>query len=438
MVTRNMLWTNRSVLALAGNADPIQVITQKAREMVMGAIEAGWSGPPYDPFALAEHFSIPVVARQDIPEARTVPSNQGYLIEFNPNRPRNRVKYSICHEIAHTYFPDCADRVRNRLTHEKMKGDDWQLETLCNIAAAEMLMPIGSVTGLSSDKLGIDDVLEARKRHEVSAEAVLLRAIRLTTGQYAMFCASSWPGRDVTAEQYLVDYGFASRSWQIGVPKTGEPLPKGTVAAECVAIGYTSKGYEDWGRSLGKLRVECVGVPSYPNQVIPRVLGIVAPVRHVATDIGTMTILNGDATEPRGTGSRIIAQVVNDSALTWGGGLSLAVRKKWPSAQQDFRAWATSPGNNLRLGNVHLVSIDDTLALASLVAQHGYGPSPRPRIRYSRLEACLEKLSEIAIKRGASVHIPTPFAELMALWSFTSTFTPNPRPWSSDTSASRN
>src|SRR5258708_6467006 len=120
-----------------------------------------------------------------------------------------------------------------------------------------------------------------------------------------------------------------------------------------------------------------------------------------------MTILNGDATEPRGTGPRIIAQVVNDGALTWGGGLSLAVRKKWPSAQQDFRAWATGPpGNNLRLGNVHLSSIDDTLAVASLVAQHGYGPSPRPRIRYSPLEACLEKLSEIAIKRGASVSHP--------------------------------
>jgi O-acetyl-ADP-ribose deacetylase (regulator of RNase III) len=267
-------------------------------------------------------------------------------------------------------------------------------------------MPIGSVPGFSTEKLGIDDVLEARKRHEVSAEAVLLRAIRLTSGQYAMFCASTWPGRPDTSEEYLIDYGFASKSWQVGVPKTGEPLPKKTIAAECVAIGYTAKGYEDWGHSLGKLRVECVGVPSYPNQTVPRVLGIVAPVRHTAPDIGTMTILNGDATQPRGSGSRIIAQVVNDGALTWGGGMSLSVRKKWPAAQQDFRSWATSEGTNLRLGNVHLSTIDDALAVASLVAQHGYGPSPRPRIRYSQLEACLEKLSALAMKRNASVHIP--------------------------------
>jgi Zn-dependent peptidase ImmA (M78 family) len=72
------------------------------------------------------------------------------------------------------------------MTHEKMKGDDWQLETLCNISAAEMLMPIGSVPALASGQLTIDAVIESRKRHEVSAEAVLLRAVRLTAGQYSV------------------------------------------------------------------------------------------------------------------------------------------------------------------------------------------------------------------------------------------------------------
>ena len=90
----------------------------------MQAIQSGWSGPPYDPFQLADLLKIPVVARQDISEARTVPSKSGFVIEFNPNRPRNRVRYSICHELAHTLFPDCGERVRNRATHERMQGDD--------------------------------------------------------------------------------------------------------------------------------------------------------------------------------------------------------------------------------------------------------------------------------------------------------------------------
>ncbi|MBZ5697626.1 MAG: ImmA/IrrE family metallo-endopeptidase [Acidobacteriia bacterium] len=406
MAPKAKVWTHHSVLALAGNADPVDLVTEKARAIVMGAIEDGWSGPPYDPFALAEHLKIPVVARQDISEARTVPSKQGFVIEFNPNRPRNRVKYSICHEIAHTCFPDCAERVRNRLTHEKMTGDDWQLETLCNIAAAEMLMPIGSVSGLADEHLTIDAVLDSRKRHEVSAEAVLLRAVRLTSGQYSVFCASRRPGQGGPSDDYSIDYAVSSKSWSTGVIRPGMPLPKVSVVGECIAIGFTAKGYDEWALPFGRVRIECVGVPPYPNQIIPRVLGIVAPQRQVAVDHARITHLGGDATQPRGSGPRIIAQLVNDSAFTWGGGLSLAVRKKWPTAQQDFRSWAMNDRKNLRLGNLHFAPIDDTLGVASLIAQHGYGPSPKPRIRYTHLKTALEQLGALASQHHASVHIP--------------------------------
>ena len=114
-----------------------------------------------DPFALAEYLRVTVIAREDILEARTVPARGGYSIEFNPNRPRNRVKYSICHELAHTLFPDCAERVRNRVTHRDMKGDEWQLEMLCNIGAAEMLMPVGSTPSLEGGRFTIDAIVEA-------------------------------------------------------------------------------------------------------------------------------------------------------------------------------------------------------------------------------------------------------------------------------------
>jgi Zn-dependent peptidase ImmA (M78 family) len=400
------VWTHRSVRALAGNADPVELVTQKAREIVMGAIEEGWTGPPYDPFELAERLKIPVVARQDIPEARTVPSKQSFVIEFNPNRPRNRVKYSICHEIAHTCFPDCADRVRSRLTHEKMTGDDWQLETLCNIAAAEMLMPIGSVSGLVGEHLTIDAVLDSRKRHEVSAEAVLLRAVHLTSGQYSIFCASRRPSQAGSSGQYFIDYAVSSKSWGPDLIRSGMPLPKLSVASECIAIGFTAKGHEEWGAQVGKVRIECVGVPPYPNQTIPRVLGIVAPQRQAAADSCSITYLDGDATQPRGSGPQIIAQLVNDNAFTWGGGLSLVVRKKWPSIQQEFTSWAISDRMNLRLGNFHFAPVDDNLGIASLIAQHGYGPSPKPRIRYMHLKTSLEQLGALASRRHASVHIP--------------------------------
>src|SRR5260370_36865772 len=38
-------------------------------------------------------------------------------------------------------WPVCAERVRNRARMPFGEGDEWQLEALCNIAAAEILMP---------------------------------------------------------------------------------------------------------------------------------------------------------------------------------------------------------------------------------------------------------------------------------------------------------
>jgi len=401
---RFQAWTNPSVLALAGDSDPVKVITERARTLVMNAIQGGWSGPPYDPFVLADHLNLAVVAREDIPDARTVPTRSGYTIEFNPNQPRARIKYSICHELAHTFFPDCDKRVRNRVTHRDTKGDDWQLEALCNIGAAELLMPIGSIPSLERERLTIDAILDARKQHEVSAEAVLLRAIRLTSDQCCAFSSSCRQFLRDAQSRYVIDYVVGSRSWMGGVG-AGAVLPVRTAASECIAIGFTHKGHETWD-SVGAVKVECLGVPPYPNQELPRVLGIARPQQQVPVDIAEITYVRGDASRPRGSGPNILAQIVNDGAFTWGGGFSLTVRKKWPVAQQAFRAWAERERRNLRLGNLHVSEINENLAVASMVAQHGYGPSPKPRIRYAALGACLEKLGELAAKRGATVHMP--------------------------------
>ncbi|MCW5976476.1 MAG: hypothetical protein KIT09_00290 [Bryobacteraceae bacterium] len=391
------------MLALAGDADPIQLITNKARTLAMEAIQNGWSGPPYDPFELADQLKITITARQDIPDARTVPSRSGFAIEFNPNRPRSRVKYSICHELAHTLFPDCGQRVRNRITHQDTKGDEWQLESLCNIAAAELLMPVGSIPSLEAGRLTIDGVLEERKNHEVSLEAVLLRGVRITSDQCCVFSASRRdPGSD--REGYFIDYAIGSRVWTPSMT-VGMPLPKNTAAADCTAIGFTAKAHEIW-HGLGSVRVECVGAPPYPNQTYPRVLGIVRRQKQIPVEVAEITHVQGDATCPHGTGGKLVAQIVNDSAFTWGGGFSRAARETWPAAQKSFRTWAEQSRTNLKLGNVHVASVELGVTVVSMIAQHGYGPSPKPRIRYMALKACLEKLGQLGADRHMTVHMP--------------------------------
>lgn len=397
------VWTNSSVRALAGDLDPVQVITEKARGLALRAIQEGWSGPPYDPFALASYLKVPVVARQDIAEARTIPIGKGALIEFNPNRPRARIKFSICHELAHMLFPDHSERVRNRVTHRDASGDDWQLESLCNIGAAELLLPIGSSPSLEQGRLTIDGILEARKRHEVSAEAVMIRAVRLSGEQCYVF-SSSHRSRTKGQDRYVLDYAVGSRAWRAGL-SPGTALPESTVAANCIAIGFTAKGQETW-ESVGPVRVECLGVSPYPNQTHPRVLGLIHPQKKTPVKLAEITYLQGDATLPHGGGFRLITQVINDSAFTWGAGFSLAARNKWPDAQRAFRRWAEADPRNLRLGAVHFHKIEDNLGIASVIAQHGYGPSPKPRIRYAALKTCLEVVAKIAAQHRATVHMP--------------------------------
>jgi O-acetyl-ADP-ribose deacetylase (regulator of RNase III) len=407
LAAKHTYWTNSSVLSLIehSDADPIRTITEKARDLVFDAIERGWTGPPYDPIALADLLKIRVVPREDIAEARTVPSSTGFVVEFNPNRPRVRIHYSICHEIAHTLFPDCHHRVQQRLTHEKMKGDDWQLEMLCNIAASEIAMPIGSFPALREQDLSIDTVIDLRKRFDVSAEALVLRLIRLTEHQCIAYSASR-TGSDLSERMpYAVNYALPSRTWSGTVVPPGTQLPLQSGVSECTAIGYTAKRIEDW-RHAGKVKVHCLGVSPYPNQTFPRVIGLLRPIRQDALSTAGITYLRGDAAAPRGSAPRLITQIVNDTAFTWGGGFSLAIRRKWPSAQQAYRQWAYENRKNLSLGNVHLADAENDLAVVSMVAQHGYGSSDKPRIRYSALRTCLQHLAMLAAKQKATVHMP--------------------------------
>jgi hypothetical protein len=82
------------------------------------------------------------------------------------------------------------------------------------------------------------------------------------------------------------------------------------------------------------------------------------------------------------------------------------VAKKWPEVQKDFIGWVEESRGRLRLGNVRLFELDEDISIATLVSQHGYGNSPRPRIRYNALQICLQTLAEIAQRYEASIHLP--------------------------------
>ena len=248
-------WTNKSALRLAKNENPVVVIERMVRELVLRARDHGWQGPPFNPIAIAELLKIPVDATADVADARTVATEQGLRIQFNPTQPRERVRFSIAHEIAHTLFPDVADAVRHRAA--PTSADDWQLEMLCNLAAAEFVMPLGSLP--ARDELpSIEKLMVERRTFDVSAEAFLIRVTKVAKDPVVMFCASAI-SNDAEAKSYRIDYAVASASAP-AFPIAGRFVPAGSAVYSCTAIGYTERRIENWF-SHQSLAVECVGIP---------------------------------------------------------------------------------------------------------------------------------------------------------------------------------
>ncbi|MHB8500713.1 MAG: ImmA/IrrE family metallo-endopeptidase [Candidatus Acidiferrales bacterium] len=206
---RGQHWTNTSVLGLAGDSDPLEVLTTRVRELVFGAFEAGWSGLPYDPFSLAALLRIEVAPSKDVVDAQIL-TGGSLRIVFNPDRPAARINYSVAHELGHSLFPDCADLIRNRSRHSGVTRDEWHLEMLCNIAAAEILMPVGTLRAVDL-KPEVDSLLELRQRYAVSSEAVLLRMLRLTPANCMGFVARREP--DSSTGHYRINYETDSPSW---------------------------------------------------------------------------------------------------------------------------------------------------------------------------------------------------------------------------------
>jgi O-acetyl-ADP-ribose deacetylase (regulator of RNase III) len=424
---REGFWTNRSVLAFAEDRDPVEAISRLAQHVVLAAVDSGWEGPPFDPFELAGLLGVPLAAHQGLSDARTVP-HEGpglqrteelaellgpepppVLIEYNPTRPRGRLRYSLAHEIAHGFFPDVAQIARNRTATgavaELTDGDDWQLELLCNIAAGELLIPTDRLSGLDDQPLDIEMLMTVRAHFDVSTEALLRRVATQTNQPVAVFAASRINGNDEQSA-FRVEYAVSSRTYE-GSLQRGQRLPAASVLAECAAVGYTARGILDASVAGGELTVQCVGLPPYPHQRLTRVAGFVGGPTSVVAQGTSITYLVGDATQPRGTGPKIIAHVVNNQASRWGRhSIAGDLAKTYPDAPIFYSTWIMDDPSRLALGNVHLLPVNKELTIASMVAQAGYGPSEDMRLRYEALETCLHAVAAEARRTGASVHMP--------------------------------
>jgi hypothetical protein len=352
---------------------------------------------------LAELLHLKVRPTEEVLDASVISEDDTFRIEYNPNRSRGRVHYSIAHEIAHTFFNDCGETVRHRIDRAAAPADEWQLEALCNIGAAEILMPQESLGRLDDLELTVERIRTLRKEFAVSTEAILIRVAELARYRGGVFAASRAESGQYRG-RYRLDYVVPSADWEGTNQRVF--LPDTTLLGECTGIGYTATGLEEWPLLDAPLRIEAIAIPPYPGADFPRVVGIFAEQEQGRATVEGIRYVRGDALEPRGGSPAILAHIANDKTPRWGGGFALELRKRFPEVQDDFVTWAQDSPDSLALGRVRTFQVSEGLAVASLVAQKGYGPSTKPRVRYGALREALGMLATEAIQRGATVHMP--------------------------------
>lgn len=398
MAKKGILWTNKSALALADGQDPVAAAQAAARALVARALAEGWQGPPFNPVTLARMLNVQMEANGSIADARVFATDAGPKIEFNPQQPRERVRFTIAHELAHLLFPDWKDEIRNR--ENVRAGDHWQLEMLCNMAASEFVLPIGSLP--SSDELpSIEELMIERRKYDVSAEAYINRLVRVCGAPVGAFLAS--PIKNSDARSYKIDYYIPSPTAP-DLQLAGDVIPDSSAVKSCTAIGYTDRAIETWPTGQ-PTHIEFVGISAYPGDLYPRVAGLIRfdqrrPGRH------PVKFVHGDVLTPIGDGPKIICQLVNDKAIKWGGGIARRAAQKYPNAELAFSDAIVKLDATKRLGSAIFTPIDDEIIIASLVAQHGFGPSLFPRIRYDALQKAMRQVAEHAQHAEASVHLP--------------------------------
>lgn len=112
--------------------------------------------------------------------------------------------------------------------------------------------------------------------------------------------------------------------------------------------------------------------------------------------------VKGDATQPIGTGPKVIAHICNDSGA-WGAGFVLALSKRWAAPEVMYRR---SVRNGRRLGYVNYVKVAPEIVVANMIAQGRPRPDG-PLVRYDALATCLEDVGQWAeTGQQASIHMP--------------------------------
>jgi len=109
--------------------------------------------------------------------------------------------------------------------------------------------------------------------------------------------------------------------------------------------------------------------------------------------------VKGDATLPKGEGTKFVIHCCNDIG-GWGRGFVLSINKRYRRPMEEYRRWYTDLIHELAtghfgLGEVQFVPVTGDTIIVNMIGQHGIKKENGiPPIRYDAIESCLQKVRE--------------------------------------------
>lgn len=287
---RKRTWTHPSVLELieadGTTNDPEQIVRKRARELVEHLGEL-WEGPPYNMDSLASFRGYRPKQVGFLGDDQDACISIGEML-VNDSKPPVRQRYSIGHEITHTFFPDFEREVRSAGPRWRRERDSQsEVEQLCQIGASELLMPVRAFRReMARRETSLPAVLSLATLFEASPEAAARRFVDLGEAQLiAVFLAMEnkptelrgmqqvvlgLPGFGSPPEKLRVSYAAASPRCGSTFVLRHKSVPEHSVAyrvwqqaANGAAGPCIGRANEDW-TEIGKMGMCCVEAVALP------------------------------------------------------------------------------------------------------------------------------------------------------------------------------
>ncbi len=157
-----------------GDDDPERIVRRLCAQLLE---DAEVNTLPVDLRLLASFRGVREIEAVSMLEAGCIFAHDGHLkIQVREQDPERRQRFSIGHEIGHTFFPGFREERRTRTdgrvgTWDRALGEEF----LCEVAASELIFPRSLIVSLQPEYLTMDSVVTGAEAGEATLEATALR-----------------------------------------------------------------------------------------------------------------------------------------------------------------------------------------------------------------------------------------------------------------------